>query len=99
MKSYFNETNIKIGLIAFMIVGVIFLGKYQKANSEFNISDMSIVNSIEEIKEKIIEIPKAEGNFSVSIFKFYLKKRIININYSQRILWTKFMNISNNPEL
>lgn len=61
MKSFFNETNIKIGLIGLMIVGMIFLGKYQKANSEFNISDMSIVNSIEKVQAQILETPKNEG--------------------------------------
>jgi len=61
MKSFLKETNIKIGLIGLMIIVVIFLSKYQKANSEFNISDMSIVNSIEKIEEKILETPKVEG--------------------------------------
>ena len=60
MKSLFNETNIKIGLIGFIIVGMIFLSNYQKANSEFNISDMSIVNSVEKIEAKVLETPKSE---------------------------------------
>lgn len=61
MKSFFNETNIKICLIGMMIVGMIFLTNYQKANSEFNISDMSVVNSLEKIEEIILETSIAEG--------------------------------------
>jgi len=58
LKKYFNETNIKIILIGLMIIGMIFLGNHQRANSEFNISDMSIVNSVPMNQHKILESSK-----------------------------------------
>jgi len=68
MKKYYKETYIKIGVIGFMIIGVIFMGSYQKANSGFNISDMSIMNSQEKFEAKESEIPKNQSiylNYSI----------------------------------
>lgn len=61
LKKYLNDTNIKIILIGLMIIGMIFLGNHQRANSEFNISDMSIVNSIPKNQDKIFELTKTDS--------------------------------------
>jgi hypothetical protein len=59
MKKYFkknlNETSIKIILIGLMIIGIIFLRNHQISNSEFNISDMSILNSIPNNENRILD--------------------------------------------
>ncbi len=54
MKSFFNETNLKIALIGFMIIGMIFLSNYQKKNLDFYVNDMSVMNA-NQIKNNIID--------------------------------------------
>ncbi len=67
MKSFFNETKTKICIIAVVIFIMIFLANYQKANSEFNINDMSIVN-IQEKKLLGSSIESKHSHFLYFIF-------------------------------
>jgi predicted nucleotidyltransferase len=54
MKSFFNETTLKIALIGCMIIGMIFLSNYQKKNLDFYVNDMSVMNA-NQIKNNIID--------------------------------------------
>ena len=45
MTKFFNETNFKIGIVVMIITGMYFMGKHERANSEFNINDFSVINN------------------------------------------------------